>query len=108
MKKISFVLLFLVTTWLFADAKDDWSFELAGAIGKINEAVGYVERYGWPLDNSFVELDKKIATYISLIETGFRQGFITQEQYAQKIEAINAVKRRMLQILGAKSEGLGL
>jgi hypothetical protein len=59
MKKISVVLLLLVTTWLFADAKDDWSFELAGTIGEINEAVkGIVkilEKIYWRCYNSPIE-----------------------------------------------------
>jgi hypothetical protein len=106
MKKIPVILLLLVTTWLFADEKDDWSFELAGAIGDIESSVKLIEKANWSIETTY--LDERITKYIELLKIGLRNGYITQGLYDQKIEAVNAVKRRMLQVIGARSEGLGL
>jgi hypothetical protein len=109
MKKIAGFMVILTVLGLvgvYGDEKDDWSFELAKAIGEIESAVGLIEKYNWSI--STVGLDKEIKTYTDLLRVGLERQYITTEQYNQKNEAINAVKRRMLQVIGDRSEGLGL
>jgi hypothetical protein len=100
------ILTVLGSILVYADERDDWSFELAKAISEIESAVNMIENHEFSI--SFTGLDKKINNYIGIVETGLRNGYITREQYNQKNEAINAVKRRMLQVIGDRSEGLGL
>ncbi|MFP3042422.1 hypothetical protein LQZ19_11455 [Treponema primitia] len=109
MKKIAslmVIFVFLGIVAVYADAKDDWSFELATAIGNIESSINLIEKYGWSIGNA--DLDKKIKKYTELLDVGLRNGYLDKVQYDQKVEAVNAIKRRMLQIVGARSEGLGL
>jgi hypothetical protein len=109
MKKIAGLIVIFIalgSVLVYANEKDDWSFELAKAISEIESAVNLIEKYKWSISTS--GLDRKIKTYTDLMEVGLEKLYITKEQYEQKIESVNAVKRRMLQVIGDRSEGLGL
>lgn len=109
MKKIVSLIMVLVllgSVLVYSDEKDDWSFELAKAISEIESAVSLIEGFKWSI--STTGLDEKIKTYTELLKIGLERQYITREQYDQKNEAVNAVKRRMLQVIGDRSEGLGL
>jgi hypothetical protein len=107
-KAVGFMVILLVLGSLVAhaDAKDDWSFELATAIGNIESSINLIENIGWSIRNA--DLDKNIKKYTDLLDIGLKNGYLDKVQYDQKIEAVNAIKRRMLQVIGARSEGLGL
>jgi hypothetical protein len=106
MKKIVGLMVILVvlgTVVAHADPKDDWSFELAKVASDIREGVNWVEGHGSFLSKD--RFDKSMQEYMRLLEVGFNSGYLTREEYNQKIEALNAIKRRLLQVI---SEGLGL
>jgi hypothetical protein len=110
MKKIAGLIVILVVlgpVLVYSDEKDDWSFELARVIGDIQNSVRCIE--GGIMVTSYLNyLNRDIQKYTELLRVGLERRYITTEQYNQKNEAINAVKRRMLQVIGDRSEGLGL